>query len=155
MSDETATEQEGVEEQEGAEQPEQTPDAEADDQVGALRREAARYRTRLREAEQQRDQSTARLADMQRAEVERTVTTGPRPLANGADLWTGGVSLEELLDDNGALDSAKLEAARERVLSEHPNWRAPTTGFDGGVRGPAPSALSFGEALKDVRAGLR
>lgn len=113
-----------------------------------LRKEAAGYRRRLRETEAERDKLRARVEDADRAEVERAVT-GDRGLTDPADFWLA-VQLDDLRDEDGALDKAKIEAARDRVLADRPHWRKPAPNFDGGAResAPDPSGPSFGAALK-------
>lgn len=127
----------------------------ADDNAKVRSREAAKYRMRLREAEADRDKLRAALDTAHRTEVERIVT-GEGGLADGADLWRSGLTLDDLRDGEGALDTKKVEAARDHVLAEHPHWRkSPTPDQDGGVRElpPDTSGPSFGEAIKRKVAG--
>ena len=115
-----------------------------------LRKEAASYRRRLRETEAERDKLRARVEASDRLEVERQVG-GDGGLADPGDLWLA-VQLDDLRNDDGALDSEKVEAARDRVLVDRPHWRhQPTPQFDGGARESAVETKpSFGEALKKV-----
>jgi len=128
----------------------------AGDSLAKVRREAASYRVKLRDTEGERDRLAGVVGSMQRAEAERLVTgalTGAG-LAEGGDLWRGGVELAELLGDDGQLDHGKLTAARDRVASEHPHWRRPVDSFDGGARQtsvPADHAGALSERLR--RAG--
>lgn len=143
-------------EQAEAEHEEGAPEDRAGDPLAKVRREAASYRVKLREAEGERDRLAGVVESMQRAEAERLVADAPMPgsgLAEGADLWRGGVELAELLDDGGNLDHEKLNAARDRVVAEHPHWRGHTASWDGGVRGTAPAdpADALSERLR--RAG--
>jgi len=123
------------------------------DPLAKVRREAAGYRVKLREAEAGRDRLAGVVESMQRAEAERLVTdvveAGYRHLAVGSDLWRGGVELSELLDEDGQLDRAKLKAAGARVGTEHPHWRAPAPDFSGGVRATAPRATDPASSLSD------
>lgn len=129
------------------------PDAEAEapdtDEPAKLRAEAAKYRRRLRETEAERDQLASRLADHDRAEVERQL--GDR-LADPSDLWLT-TGLDDLRGDDGAIDPDKVEAARDRAIAEHPHWRPAPPDFDGGPRGELTDTgmPSFGEALKSAR----
>lgn len=127
-------------------------DASRDYDPKAASREAAKYRRRLRETEAERDKAVERAAALERAEVERSVT-GEGGLANADDFWLAGVSLDDLRNEDGGLDSEKVEQARDRVLGEHPNWRRqPAPDFGGGVREPAieDRTPSFGKAMKQA-----
>jgi hypothetical protein len=91
--------------------------------AAALRREAANYRTRLRDTEAERDRLAATVATFQRAAVEKLAASGDgKKLAAGADLWVAGVKVEDLLAEDGTVDAAKVSAAVEGVLADHPNW---------------------------------
>ena len=124
------------------------------DPLAKVRREAAGHRIKAREAEAERDRLAGVVESMQRAEAERLVTAveaGYSPLAEGSDLWRGGVELAELLDDGGNLDREKLNAARDRVAAEHPHWRRPVDSFDGGVRATALQADHAGALSERLR----
>jgi hypothetical protein len=71
---------------------------EAEHQEAAPNREAARYRTRLRETEAERDAIAVRLAAHQRREAERIAGAS---LSKPSDVWLDGADLAELLDDQG------------------------------------------------------
>lgn len=135
--------------------PDGTPDEDrTGDALAKVRREAAGYRVKLREAEGERDRLAGVVESMQRQEAERLVADAPTPgagLAEGADLWRGGVELSELLDDDGNLDQEKLLAARDRVAAEHPHWRRPVDSFDGGVRATALQADPAGALSERLR----
>src|SRR4051794_32515421 len=60
-------------------------------------REAAKYRTRLREAETERDGIAERLKTMQRREVERLAGAS---LSRASDVWLDSADVAELLDDD-------------------------------------------------------
>jgi hypothetical protein len=122
------------------------------DEVGKLRREAASYRTRLREQEAETKRLADRLDDVQRRGIEQQIT-GPGRLHDGADLWRE-VSLDDLRDEQGAVDEAKVKAALDQVLTAHPHWRDKSrTGFGGGARQDQDvEGPSFGEALKGATA---
>jgi hypothetical protein len=143
-------------------QPDQDPDAsedqgadEADDPaIAKVRREAASYRRKLREAEAERDALRTRAEALERQEVERTVTDGVHALTEGRDLWTAGVTLDDLRNEEGALDPEKVNAARDRVLEEHPHWRRPAPDFDSGARESAPAGgLDFAKSLREAAGG--
>ena len=141
-------------EQAEAEHEEGAPEDRTADPLAKVRREAAGYRVKLREAEGERDRLAGVVESMQRQEVERVVadtgSVGPH-LAEGADLWRGGVELAELLDDGGNLDREKLNAARDRVAAEHPHWRAPVPDWSGGVRGTGPATDPAGALSERLR----
>ncbi|YAL82849.1 hypothetical protein ACMYYO_13140 [Dermacoccaceae bacterium W4C1] len=91
---------------------------EADDEGQKLGREAARYRVRLREAEAERDALAERLEAAHRREAE-SIAGGPQGrLGKPAALWVGGVSVADLLSDDGVVDPQKVAAEVERVASE-------------------------------------
>lgn len=126
--------------------------------VAELRKEAAKYRTRAKEAEAQRDEISKRLSNFQRAEAERlaaTATDGFRPLADGSDLWVADNEIEGLVGEDGTVNA---DAVRERVgaLGENrPHYLAraasPEGSADGGKGSPsAGEGLSFGEAIKSI-----
>jgi len=124
------------------------------DPLAKVRREAAGYRVKLREAEGERDRLAGVVESMQRAEAERLVTAieaGYSPLAEGSDLWRAGVELAELLDEDGQVDRTKLKAAGARVGAAHPHWRAPVPDFSGGVRGTGPATDPAGALSERLR----
>ena len=83
------------------------------------RREAIKYRRRLRETEAQLDTVASRLAVLQRAEAERIATAH---LADGADLFRDGADLGALLDDEGHVDPVKVSALAKDIAEQHPHW---------------------------------
>ena len=137
-----------------AEENPEAPEVEAgrsSDPLAKVRREAASYRVKLREAEGERDRLAGVVESMQRQEAERAVT-GNRigALAEGSDLWRGGVALSELLAEDGTLDSEKVEAARDRVLAERPHWGSRADDYDGGARQSAPAPIDHNAGLSDA-----
>ncbi|BBY36322.1 hypothetical protein MMAN_04560 [Mycobacterium mantenii] len=71
-------------------------------------REAAKWRTKLRDTEAERDALATRLEAMQRASIDNHVTSlGLKPAA----VWAVGANLADLLDENGMPDVKKVEAA--------------------------------------------
>jgi hypothetical protein len=117
---------------------EQRPEPESSD--AELRsREAANYRTRLREAErqvEQRDGVIAGLRDeldrLHRAEVERVADQ--QGMAVPGDLWTLH-QLGDLRDDDGRLDAEKVTTTVRDVLAARPTWRVATPDTGAGPRG--------------------
>ncbi|MFN6548904.1 hypothetical protein ACP6C7_07200 [Mycolicibacterium septicum] len=105
--------------QDGA-QPDDTPaddDGDQDDTGG--NREAAKYRRKLRDTEAERDTLRDRLTVLRRSEVERLVADRFR---DPADVWRDGTQVDELLDDGGDIDPAKVNIAAGAVLKAHPHW---------------------------------
>lgn len=102
------------------ETPETGVEDQDDDTGGKGNKEAARYRRRLRETEQERDTLKATVVALQRAEVDRLATAnGLKPAA----LWSSA-ELGDLLSDDGAVDaekvSAAIAAAREQLGIPNP-----------------------------------
>ncbi len=87
------------------------------DDGASLRSEAARYRTRLRDAEQQRDALAQRLGRMQIAEVERLAAAA---MHQPGDLWAVGVDLTTRLDDESNVDPQRVQDAG-RHRAGHPS----------------------------------
>ncbi len=141
--------------QEGAE----GADAEQDDHgdpVAAARREAASYRRRLRDAEGERDRLAEQVAGYQRREAEQLVERGRgfRRMSSGSDLWTGGVSLTDVLAEDGRVDQDKALAAMERVLQERPHWAKPVGDIGLGARTDSGSSgPSFADVLRRATTG--
>ena len=116
-----------------------------------LRREAAGYRVRAREAETERDGLRVRLDRHDRAQVEQMAA---EHLAAPGDLFLT-VEMTDLRDDAGEVDPAKVTAAIDRAVEQRPHWRR--TGrvdFDAGVRSaPQLPKPGFGQTLKDALRG--
>jgi hypothetical protein len=118
-----------------------TPTTETDDQTdeGATEQgkgnEAAKYRTRLRSTEAERDTLAARVARLQTSEVHRLA--GAR-MADPDDLTVHGVQVVDLLDDDGEVDEAKVEAAVDDLLARKPrlavDYEPLVDDLDGGAR---------------------
>ncbi|QFS89120.1 hypothetical protein FIV07_00100 [Mycobacterium sp. THAF192] len=89
--------------------------ADPDDDVGLSRRDI-KYRERLRETEAERDTLRATVETMQRREVERLAA---EHLVKPGSLWTVGVELANLLDDDGAVDPEKVSAAAVDARQQH------------------------------------
>lgn len=112
-------------------------------------REAAKYRTKLRETEAQNATLTGRLEAMQRREVERLASAD---LDTPEDLWLTDVGLGTLLDDDGQVDEAKVSAAVTTVLQGRPGWRRPSpVTYDGGARSNPPVPVSMQDLLQGRR----
>jgi hypothetical protein len=129
----------------------------AGEDLTALRKEAAKYRTRAKEAEAERDKLVEQLTGFHRAEVERIASTGAegfRPLADGADLWNGDAELSTLVAEDGTVDAGAVRERAAALGESRPHYRAPGKTAGGNAdqgRGDAPKEdprPSFGEALK-------
>ena len=81
-----------------------------------LSREAANYRTRLREVEAQRVDVTARLEAAQRRQAEDAAGD---VLARPEGLWVAGVALGDLLDEAGMVDPARVREAAEGAAATY------------------------------------
>lgn len=101
------------------------PTPEGSDETSNASREAARYRRQLREAEAARDSLLEQVNGMRRAEISRQAAD---VLTDPADLWLDPeVKIEDMLDESGALDQEKVNAALAGVIKRHPSWQAQRT----------------------------
>lgn len=134
---------------------EQVPETPEDDTLAGIRREAAGYRVKLRETEQERVRLAGTVETMQRAEVERIATEGPigGALADGQDLWRAGAELGGLLSEDGRVDAEKVQAAARAALEAHPHWGPPPVSMDGGVRQSLSGPPDFAESLRKAAGG--
>lgn len=83
--------------------------------------EAAKYRTRLREVEAERDGLTARLSAAQRSVVDSAISNRIR---DTDDFWAR-TDLASLLDDNGDVSREKITAAVDTLLEAKPHYKRP------------------------------
>lgn len=84
----------------------QTPETTEAPEQGSKRE--ARYRRELRATETERDTLRAQVESLQRAEAERM-----SGLEKGAALWATGVTVADLLDDDGQLDPERVAQAAQ------------------------------------------
>lgn len=113
----TTTQNEPVEASEppeGTSTPDQ-PSEPVEDGSKAANREAAKYRTRLREVEAERDTLAEQVTTLQRAEAERLAAAH---LKNPAGLWAAGADLPALLADDGTVDPDKVAAAAKTAVEQ-------------------------------------
>lgn len=96
-----------------------TPD-DSTEKPDTAARDVAKYRKRAQAAEKERDHLGERLTRMQRAEAERLAADH---LKDGTDLWRDGAQLADLLDDDGNIDSDKIAAVTQTLVTAHPHWR--------------------------------
>lgn len=118
-AEESTVQSTGDESASGMDTPEPGADEKSTNRQGRSGRDE-RYRQRLRETEAERDTLLQRLQGMQRNEVQRLVSDR---LADPADLWRDA-NLEDMLDDDGNIDTAKVDAHISTLLEEHPHWAA-------------------------------
>lgn len=106
--------------------------------------EAAKYRRRLRETEAERDALTSRLEAMQYAEALRLAAD----LAEPGDLFTiGGVTVADLLDEAGDIDTGKVAEAVTALLEKRP-------GLHKDARRPVQQLYpNFGQSAQGYRGG--
>ena len=108
----------------------------SEDHTGSkLHQEAARYRTQLRATEADLASAQERINQMQQREAERVAASD---LANPADLFTlGGVTVEDLLNEDGEIDAERVAEIVAEVLGTRPGLKKlsqvidPTQGLGG------------------------
>ena len=100
-----------------------TPEAATEPAAPEQGNREARYRKQLREAEAERDSLRDAVTSFQRSEIER-LTDLEKPAA----IWATGVTVDELLTDEGQIDSDKVRVAVQVARDElgvRPPARAP------------------------------
>ena len=122
--------------------PETEPEGDGD--TAALRREAARYRRTLREAEAERDSLRTAVQHYQRAEIERIAANH---LAQPSDLFLVS-DQAELLADDGTPDPEKIGLKCAEIVRERPSWAPRTPNYDGGARTSAAAGPSWSNVLR-------
>jgi hypothetical protein len=120
----------------GAETSTETSD-ERDEGGKFLSREAASYRRRLRETEQERDELRTQLDRLQTAEVERIAGTG---LQVPADIWSFGAELANLRDEDGNIDAEAVGGLVKEITHDRPGLAARPVGDLGIGRGNSATA---------------
>lgn len=120
-------------------------DGQADDRVKAARSEAARYRTRLREAEAARDEVTAKYTALLRGTIEAEAML--KHHTPGAALWDAGTDPTELLADDGNLDPTKLRNACDAARTRYGIGRPPESPGQGMSSNTAPE-VTWRDALR-------
>ncbi|RAU99474.1 hypothetical protein [Mycolicibacter senuensis] len=138
---------------EAAEAPSEAPEAQEgqSDATDNPNREAAKWRTKLRDTEAERDALAERLAAAQRQNVTTTVAQHFR---DASDFWST-TDLADVLDDEGNVDTERLTTAVNATLAAKPHWRKPAsvtestsivTGND--PIGPGKPEPSFADAFR-------
>lgn len=127
------------------------PDVPPDTDASNPNHEAAKWRTRLRDTEAERDALAERLALAQRQNVTTAVAQHFR---DASDFWST-TKLDDVLDDEGNVDTERLTAAVNATLAAKPHWRRPAsvteptsivTGND--PIGPGKPEPSFADAFR-------
>lgn len=122
------TETAQVEDVQQTDTPEQQPE-EPRDRVG---NEAARYRRQLRETETARDELTSELDTLRghlRAQQRQTAQhIAAAALRNPADLFAFGAQLDEVLAEDGTVDTTKVQAVVDALTADRPYLRQPGAG---------------------------
>lgn len=113
-------------------------------------KDAARYRSRLRETEGERDALRTTIEGYHRVEAERIAADH---LADGADLWRDGAEITELLGDDGRIDAGKVADAARTMVEAHPHWRKapprrPSQGLSSGNNFGAKPGADWATVLK-------
>lgn len=102
------------------EAPEETPD-DAPETVGTegkSNREAAKWRTKFRDAETQIAAMTEQVTALQHQLVNQAIT---KRIADPSDFWTQA-DVTDLLAEDGTLDPALIDAKVAEVLAAKPHW---------------------------------
>ena len=126
--------------------PDDQADGQADDRVKAARSDAAKYRTRLREAEAQRDEIAAKYTSLLRGTIEAEARL--KHHTPGAALWDAGTDPTELLADDGSLDPTKLRNACDAARTRYGIGRPPESPGQGITSDPAPE-VTWRDALRN------
>ncbi|MFF8263467.1 hypothetical protein [Streptomyces virginiae] len=117
-------------------------------------REAAKYRTKLREAEAKLEATEKRVHSLLRAQVE---SLAAKDLSVASDLFDfGNASIDDLTDPEGNVMPDAVDAAVKALLAKRPGLRngsAPWGDVGGGRRGVSvpDSPPTMLEALKFTR----
>lgn len=98
-------------------------DAPPDTDTSNPNHEAAKWRTRLRDTEAERDALAERLASAQRQNVDTVVS---QRFADAADFWSV-VDLADVLGDDGEIDPERLTTAMDSALAAKPHWKRPAS----------------------------
>ena len=121
--------------------------------------EAAKWRVTARQTEAKLAVAEARVAELQRQEVERILAT---KLAMPEDMWLSGKwSVADMLNEQGQVDAERVSAAADAVLEGRPHWRAtlkpvgaPASSVTGdGDYKPGPAAPTWQQLLRGDVAG--
>ncbi|MFF7552509.1 hypothetical protein ACFZA9_06405 [Streptomyces olivaceus] len=118
---------------------ENSENSEPDTDESSGNREAAKWRTKLRETEASLEAANTRIQSMQRREVAQLAG---KSLAVGADIFEiGGAELSTLLNDDGEVMPDAVQAAAEALLAKRPGLANANRPW-GEVGGNAPGAVA-------------
>lgn len=137
-TDETTDEQTVDTEQETAPRTDTEQETTEQDTTTKPGKEAAKYRTRLRETEAERD--TVR---EQMTTLRRQVAEGASGLAKPAALWAAGADPADLFTDDGQLDPDALSAAVDQARETLGVERKPATPKPDMTQGSQSNAVIF------------
>lgn len=93
-------------------------------------------RQRAQKAEAERDELRTRVDRFARRDAERLAA---ELLTDGGDLWSHGVKLDDVLNDDGDIDAEKVRTVARDVAAQHPHWAR------GGAAAPADQVTSDGK----------
>lgn len=127
--------------------PASEPNSSTDDKPGS---EAAKWRRRLRDTEVERDTLAQRVERFQRAEVTRLVADD---LAQPGDLFRFGVTLADVLDDDGKVEPGLVATALSGLLEARPGLGKPAPqqrGPSSHGQGHRPVAVDASPSWADV-----
>ena len=100
---------------------ESPPEDDLDPADRKLSEEAARYRVAARAAKTELVVAQARIAELQRAEINRAVAT---KLHSSDDFWIApGVDLDQFITD-GEIDFEAVNAKADEIIAARPHWKA-------------------------------
>lgn len=98
------------------------PDGDAQPAKPRANAEAARWRTRLREVEAERDRLAEQLTGLRRRELDAELA---ETLADPSDFWTVAEhQVEAFLTDDGEVDHERLTEAATALVEAKPHWSA-------------------------------
>lgn len=127
-------------------------------EIAKVRREAATYRTRLRDTEAERDRLAGALQTYHREAVERAI--GDR-LAQPSDIWLETPDPDEYLSEEGLVDHEKVDASVAEILAKHPSWaphppaplprRKPTENLKGGINPDQRPTSSWADVMRPAQ----
>lgn len=140
----------------GATDPDGSVDQPDDD--GKPDREAAKYRRERNQARAEVERLTGIVETFQRTEVERLAASR---LIDGRDVWAGGLSLGDMLADDGTVDPAKVSSAAAEIAASRRHWAkspaAPASSVTGNHKPGGPGdddKPTWGKLFERVRNGV-